>query len=684
MSLAFNGPHFTPDSILLCMRWYCRYALSYRDLEEMMAEGGQAPSRDERAARGGLTNPTSASRVWGGAGQGRPAKASSPMSLSRTSQAVISERRRSRAAGAGKRRAAAVATGRSIIGAGRSARRARVGGREQMQGLAERIVLMDGWRRALLALFAGAVAALGLAPVNLFAAGFVSFPILVLLIDGAAGTPGRGFVGRLGPAFRIGCLFGFGYFVAGLWWLGAAMLNDGDAFLWAIPLAVLVLPAILAFFFGAAVALAKAFWSDGVGRILALAGSVAGFEVLRGTLFTGFSWNEIGVLAAPVPMMMQSLSVVGLHGLTLGAVYVFAAPALLADARPRRLALAAAVLLAVAHVGYGAYRLGTAEKIIGRAGAPDDATAAAPTGIRIVQPNILQSQKWDAAEADRIFNRLVTLTETRPSDEPAAAGAAVVAIPDAPQTLVIWPESAFPFLLTDRPDAIARLAGALVPGETLIAGAARAERIEGAPTRYYNSIYVIDDAGEIVDARDKVHLVPFGEFLPFQETLEDLGFAQLAGNLPGGFSSGAERRNVPLDRTPSFLPLICYEIIFQDEINVGVGKERPGFIVNVTNDAWYGDTPGPYQHLRHAQITAVTFGLPLVRAANTGVSVVTDAFGRVSEGLSLGSAGTVETKLPQALSETLFSRFRNTAFWCAFAMVWAMVCVLVVRGKSLD
>lgn len=535
-----------------------------------------------------------------------------------------------------------------------------------MRGLAARIVLLEGWRRALLALGAGSVLALGLAPFNLFGAGFLAFPVLVWLLDGAAGKPGGSLSRRLLPAFRIGWLFGFGYFVAGLWWLGAAMLNDGDAFLWAIPLAVLVLPAILAFYFGLAAALARAFWSDGGGRILALAGSLSLFEVLRGWLLTGFSWNEIGIIAAPVPILMQSVSIVGLHGLTLAAVYIFAAPALLADHGRRRAALSLALALVGLHVGFGGYRL---------------ATAASGTvegiGLRLVQPNILQTQKWDAAEADRIFDRLITLTEARARPEEANEAPAA-------RTLVIWPESSFPFLLTERPDAIARLADTLQPDETLIAGAVRAEpTADGAP-RYYNSVYVIDDTGQIVDARDKVHLVPFGEYLPFQTVLESYGLSQLA-RLPGGFSAGTERTPMAPPGAPAMLPLICYEIVFQDEIDVpGRDGILPGFIVNVTNDAWFGNTSGPYQHLRHAEVAAVALGLPLVRSANTGISLVNDAYGVLREGLSLGSTGTIETGLPVALSPTVFSRLGNIVFWCVFAMTWIGACVSMIKDARQD
>lgn len=545
-----------------------------------------------------------------------------------------------------------------------------------MRGLAARVVLLDGWRRRGLAFLAGAVATLGLAPFNIPAAGFVSFPLLVWMLDGAAGAPGAGVLRRLAPAFRIGWMFGFGYFTAGLWWLGAAMLNDAGAFLWAIPLAVVILPAICAIYFGLAAALARTVWSGGTGRILALAASFALFELLRGRLFTGFPWNEIGVLAAPVPVLMQSLALVGLHGLTLAALYVFAAPALLGDARPRRAGLALAIGLALFHVGFGVVRLATA-----------DAGTVAGIGLRVVQPDIPQSEKWDAAEADRIFDRLVTLTELRPPAPPApAAGpAGSPASPGTPpaQTLVIWPESSFPFLLTERPDAIARLAEALRPGETLVAGAARLEvAAGGGRPRVYNSLYAIDADGGIVDARDKVHLVPFGEYLPFQRLLERFGVSQMA-RLPGGFSAGAARKALVLPGVPGFLPLICYEVIFQDEI-VADAAAAPGFIINVTNDAWYGRTPGPYQHLRQAELAAVAFGLPLVRSANTGISVVGDAYGRQVAGLALGTAGTIEADLPATASPTFFAQYGNRPFFCALAMAWIMACVLLMKDARRD
>lgn len=538
--------------------------------------------------------------------------------------------------------------------------------RSWVREVAARVVLLDGWRRAALSFVAGALATLALAPYDFPAVGFLSFTLLVWLLDGAAAEPGRSLPRRLLPAFRIGWMFGFGYFVAGLWWLGSAMLVDADMFFWAIPIAVLILPAVVAIYFGLAAALSRALWSDGPGRIFALAASFALFEWLRGVLFTGFPWNEIGMMAAPVPLLMQSAAVIGADGLTLLAVFVFAAPALLADERRGWKTMGLAALLLVLHVGFGAWRLWTG-----------DAGTVEGVRLRIVQPAIAESMKWDEAEADRTFTKLLAMT-----GEPfrPAAGSAEGA---AEKTLIVWPESAFPFILTERPDALVKLADLLQPGETLVAGATRIERSpSGGAPRAYNAIDVIDDQGEIVGAHDKLHLVPFGEYLPFQDFLEGLGLRAIAA-LPGGFSPGTSRTPVAISGVPSFLPLICYEVIFPREIAGVAGKDRPGFIVNVTNDAWYGRTPGPYQHLKQAELTAVAFGLPLVRSANTGISLVADAYGRVTGGLSLGSSGVIDVGLPKAAPATLYARFKELPFWCLITIFYIVACatVLVTRAR---
>ncbi|WAP70840.1 apolipoprotein N-acyltransferase [Jiella pelagia] len=553
----------------------------------------------------------------------------------------------------------------------------RVVARGFVERLAGRVMLLEGARRIVLTLAAGACAALALPPVDFPAAAFVAFPLLVWLLDGVGARPTL--TRTLIADFAVGWLFGFGYFVAGLWWLGSAMLVNAAAFAVFIPFAVLGLPAILAIYFGLATVLARRFWGDTAFRILILAASFALLEYLRSFVLTGFPWNEIGVLAAPTPMLMQSVSLIGPHGLSLLAVFVFAAPAVLADRRHRMPVLTLAVLLVIAHVGYGYYRL-----------------AAHPTmfvdgiAVSVVQANIAQSDKFDEAAAQAIFARQIAVTEKgRESRRPAVenergAGAAILDTRPRTKTLIVWPESSLPFVLTERPEAVARLAEMIQPGETLIAGAPRVEPMASGGERVYNSVLVIDDNGEIVDARDKVHLVPFGEYLPFERYLARYGIMNLT-EMPGGFSAGTERRPIALDGAPSFLPLICYEVIFPSEIAASAAADRPGFIVNDTNDGWFGMTPGPYQHLRLAELSAVALGLPLVRAANTGISVVTDPYGREIDALALGATGTIEARLPAAAEPTPYSRLRNLPFFGLLAATFVFgVSVWLYVSRQTD
>jgi apolipoprotein N-acyltransferase len=259
-----------------------------------------------------------------------------------------------------------------------------------MERLAGRIILLWGWRRALTAFLAGAFAVLAQAPYDFFAACFISFPVLVWLLDGAAVSGPVGLVRRLSPAFAIGWWFGFGYFLGGLWWIGNALLVEAEAFAWALPLAVVGIPLIMALFYGFAAALARLLWSNNIGRIAALAFGFGVAEWLRMILFTGFPWAAIGYAAMPVPLLMQSVSVVGLIGMNALAVFVFAMPALLAGRGGARLGFALAALIVAAHIVLGYVRLSTPPR-------PSERTLA----VRIVQPSIAMTEKWDAAVADR-------------------------------------------------------------------------------------------------------------------------------------------------------------------------------------------------------------------------------------------------------------------------------------------
>ncbi|MGY5807066.1 apolipoprotein N-acyltransferase [Rhizobium sp. LEGMi198b] len=517
-----------------------------------------------------------------------------------------------------------------------------------MERLSGKVILVWGFKRAFLAIVAGAIGVLALPPFGFFAAMFVSFTLLVWLLDGAAAGPDSGFLGRLWPAFAIGWLFGFGYFVAGLWWLGHALLIDADAFAWALPLAILGLPAFLAIFYGVAAALARLLWSDGMGRIAALAFAFGLLEWLRSFLFTGFPWNAIGYGAMPIPLMMQSAHVIGVLGVTVLAVFVFASPALLGTRQGRVPGIGLAVLIAAAHFGYGYYALSLPAP-------PASGGKTAPV-VRIVQPAIDQEAKMDT-DADRaaIFDKHLSL-----SVQPPINGGKR---PD----IIVWPETAVPFILTDNQDALTRIADQLDDDQILITGAVRVEDMgPGLEPRYYNSIYVIDGRGQIIGASDKTHLVPFGEYVPFENILGYLGIQNVI-ELPGGFSAAASRQLLTLPSGVKLYPLICYEIIFPNEMTPEI--QQANAILNVTNDAWFGDTPGPYQHFLQARVRAVEQGLPLIRSANTGVSAYVDAHGRLISGIDFNEQGFVDATLSSATVSPIDDRIRNAYFWLAIGVV---------------
>ncbi|KQS65308.1 acyltransferase [Rhizobium sp. Leaf371] len=521
-----------------------------------------------------------------------------------------------------------------------------------MERLAGRVMLSSGLRRASLGFLAGLLTVLALPPFNIFAVPFLTFPVLVWLLDGTSGHPGHGPLRRALPAFALGWWFGFGYFLGSLWWLGNALLVEADTFAWALPLAVVGLPAVLAIYYGLAAFVARLIWSDGAGRIAALAVAFAGAEWLRGVLLTGFPWNAIGMAAMPVPLLMQSVSLVGMIGMNLLAVFVYAAPALIGTRKGMGIGLTLAFGLVAAHVGYGAYRLAQ----------PAPPVAEPQPTVRIVQPAIDQSRKLDDRERASVFEAHLELSAASPVGDGKR--------PD----IIVWPETAVPFILTDNPDALTRIADVLQDGQILITGAVRTEDAgAGLPPRYYNSVYVIDDRGQIIGAADKVHLVPFGEYLPFEELLSRMGLNAIAASMPGGFSSAATRTILTLPGGRTLYPLICYEAIFPNEI--GSDALSTAALLNITNDAWFGDTPGPHQHFQQARLRAVENGLPMIRAANSGISAVIDARGNVVSGLSLGQRGFFDTILPAraALVAAPEQQRRHALVLVLFMMVSAIL-----------
>jgi apolipoprotein N-acyltransferase len=512
--------------------------------------------------------------------------------------------------------------------------------------IAHSVVLAWGWKRRAIAFSAGAVSAFAMAPFDLWPLLALTLPVLVWLIDGAgAGSKG------LRAAFGAGWWFGFGYFVAGIYWTGMALLVEADKFAWLLPFAVIALPAGLALFIGAGTGLAHVLWTRGPARILAFAATLTAAEWLRGHILSGFPWNSFGQSLAATPALAQTASLVGLFGLTLIALVAFASPAALADPpeaskRPWLLpAISVAVLVAMALFGF--YRLGTTE------------TAwVEGVRLRIMQPNLPQDEKFRPAAKQKVLALYAEVSER--ATAPDRSGLRDV-------THLIWPESAFPFFLEREPDALAAIAALLPPGVVLITGAARVENVKPGEKepRVHNSIRVIGDDGAILSTYDKVHLVPFGEYLPFQRFLESLGLEQLT-RVRGGFTPGARRNSLNVPRLPPASPLICYEVIFPGDVLPD--GARPAWLLNVTNDAWFGITPGPYQHFAQARLRTVEEGLPLVRAANNGISAVVDPLGRVMRSLPLGAAGVLDAGLPKPLDSTLYSRIGDAPVMVAIAI----------------
>ena len=501
---------------------------------------------------------------------------------------------------------------------------------------------LTGTARAILAASAGAISVLAFAPLHLWPVLFLSFGTLVWLLDGCAGRH-EALVPKLRCAAIAGFWFGFGYFLTGLYWIGEAFLVEPWRHGWLLPFAMTLLPGGMALFYATACAFAIWLWRPGAARVFALAIAFGLAEYARGHVLTGLPWNLVGYgLAANLPTMQLS-ALFGAYALSFLAVLFFASAfAIFAPhqttARRRDGAILAAILLAAYFGGlfWGDRRLAAA--------ASDDTDIA----LRIVQANVDQANKWRPENAGEIFEDYLTLTRSAGGPKQRAGA-----------SIVVWPETAVPFLLGDSAEALAAIADALPAGTQLIVGSPRIEAARDAEgdlvaQRIYNSLFVIDEAGTISAIYDKIHLVPFGEFLPFQDFMESLGLMQLTG-IRGGFSAGKGPRLLDVAGAPAASPLICYEIIFPGE--VVEPTKRPGWLINLTNDAWFGTSAGPYQHFHQARLRAIEQGLPVVRAANTGISAVIDPYGRVRSEIALGQEGILDAILPKALSPTPFVRW---------------------------
>lgn len=463
--------------------------------------------------------------------------------------------------------------------------------------------------RALLAVAVGAVGAFGQAPYD-----FAGVTLLALIA--ACALFAQAATAR--QAAVIGWAFGTGYFMHTLQWIVSPFLVDAARQGWMAPFALVLLSAGLALFW------ALAFWlagRRGQGRLWALIVTWTLAEVLRAYVFTGFPWAtpaQIIVNAANSAM----LSYVGPHGVNL---WLFGVAALTVNFwyQSKR-----------GHVVAPVFGLSLASLIT--VPVQDRPTPLTEHTVRLIQPNAAQRDKWDPDKIPVFFNRQLEFTAA-----PAAQGGRA---PD----LVLWSETAIPWTLDFAGDALTQIAQA--GGQSTVAlGAQRRDDL-----RYFNSMVVLDRQGLPEQIYDKHHLVPFGEYMPLGDLLGRFGIHGLAARDGNGYSSGPGAKVLDFGPLGKVLPLICYEAVFAHD--VGAAPERPAFLIQITNDAWFGKGAGPLQHLAQARMRAIEQGLPLARAANTGVSAMIDARGQVTASLPLNTSGFVDARLPAPRAPTLYSR----------------------------
>lgn len=490
---------------------------------------------------------------------------------------------------------------------------------------------------------AGAATGLSLAPLHLLP---FAFGHAVLLAAVASAPNVRG------AALRA-WLWALGYHVAGLHWIANAMLVNAGEHAWLIPFANLGLPAVIALYAAVAGAVARRLFRDGWPLWLGFSGLYAAVEWVRGHALTGFPWNLPSATVDGWLPLLQPASLVGAYGLSLLVLLVTTAPALWWDAacarRSRIVGTALAGILLVAMAGWGLVRAAAIPQIT-------DAGGSVPgVVVRVVQGNVPQREKWNPLLKPEHLGRYLRLSDAgRPADI-RSPGLELSAAP----TVVVWPETAVAHLIGDPGEVIPVLAPAVPAGGSLLFGAPRVARA-GQVSSVYNSIFSIETpdgaAPEVAWIFDKAHLVPFGEYVPLRDIIPVNPIVQSRRD----FSPGPGPRTLDLAGAPPVSLLVCYEAIFPNGA-VESGR-RPGWLLNATNDAWFGHWSGPYQHLAIVRLRAIEQGLPMIRAANTGISTVIDSAGRIVASMNIGVTGSLDTLLPSAAPTTPYGIIGDNPF----------------------
>jgi apolipoprotein N-acyltransferase len=453
----------------------------------------------------------------------------------------------------------------------------------------------------------GCLTILAFPPINLFLVIFWTIPSLFKLTNSATSKK---------DAFLYGWFFGLGYYIFGLYWVSIALFVDLPRFFWLLPATGLLIPGILAIYFGLTTLLTYLIPARNKAILFALIWFL--MEYARGHLFTGFPWILIGYIWSFSDRMLQIASIIGIYGLSLLTVLL----ASLFAVRYYKTTL----LFMVAMFIFGSIRLEQAKE-------PDTGTT-----LKIVQANIKQDIKW---HPKKMFSNLTKYIELSESSE------------DVDYT--IWPESAIPYPI-NNPELLRYLTRAISEDGLLLTGSVTYQK-----PQWFNSLTAINKQGEIIASYHKTHLLPFGEYVPFRKFLPITKITQGTEDI----SHGIGYEVVTLPKT-SFMPMICYEIIFPDEAN----SRGASWILNVTNDAWYGTSTGPYQHLHMSRFRAVEQGLPLVRSAGTGISAIVDAYGRIRATIPLNKQDVLISKLPApAKNPTIYGRYGECVTLLMFVAV---------------
>ncbi len=501
------------------------------------------------------------------------------------------------------------------------------------------------------AILSGALCALAFAPFYVFVAAIFSLSLLFFLLE-------KNSAGGVKTAAQIGFCYGFGYFLAGIYWISISLLVDAEKFAWLVPFALTLIPAVLALYFAGLAAcyhfVNKKFpHFANYQKVIIFSLLWLVFEMLRSVLFTGFPWNLLGYSLMFSNSTMQVASVFSVYGLTLLVALFCLTPALFfknisiaGAARGDKIFATLLIILFAGNFIFGYYRL--QNKIL-----VEDYTSK----LRLVQGNIKQDLKWDPAQKYRNFLKQFNITNS--------ANKAGV-------KLVIWSETAVPYIIDDNAELLRQLQLAVPQDGALITGALRAE-YDGASRvavkNVWNSVFAIGPSS-ILAHYDKHHLVPFGEYIPFAKYLP---FIEKITDGAVGFGEGEGPQTI-MAQGFSFSPLVCYEIIFPNKI---IDKNnRPNLLVNVTNDAWFGSSTGPYQHFDMSKMRAVEYGISLARVANTGITGYINPLGQEVARINLNETGFIDVNFINKLDETIFSRFN---FWPLGAMILALLLLLLTN-----